>query len=86
MSDYFFTNAPGRTRLISGIANGFHQVVVYTDSDNDGYGAMRIGLGFPTQFWFVWRGRGERVGRLQWCRVCVATPSLVPSRGIGRSP
>ena len=33
MSDYFFTNAPGRTRLISDIAKWFHQVV-YSESDN----------------------------------------------------
>jgi type I restriction enzyme R subunit len=34
MSDYFVTNAPGRTRLISDIAKWFHQVVVYSESDN----------------------------------------------------
>jgi type I restriction enzyme R subunit len=28
MSDYFFTNAPGRSRLISDIAKWFYQVVV----------------------------------------------------------
>ncbi|WP_235567951.1 MULTISPECIES: hypothetical protein [Mycobacteriaceae] len=32
MSDYFFTNAPGRTHLISDIAKWFHQVVVDADS------------------------------------------------------
>ncbi|GFG71468.1 type I restriction endonuclease subunit R [Mycolicibacter senuensis] len=32
MSDYFFTNAPGRTHLISDIAKWFYQVVVNEDS------------------------------------------------------
>jgi type I restriction enzyme R subunit len=34
MGDYFFTNAPGRTHLISDIAKWFHQVVILqNDSD-----------------------------------------------------
>jgi len=33
MSDYFFTNAPGRSHLISDIAKWFYQVVT-ADSDH----------------------------------------------------